>query len=71
MFDAGQNDDQVDALSLIGQVLDKMISADKSTSEPVREKIFSTHPGQCTVTLEDMFEANEQRHTKTGSLRIQ
>ena len=71
VFDAGQNDDQVDALSLIGQVLDKMIPADKSTSEPVREKIFSTHPGQCTVTLEDMFEANEQRHTKTGSLRIQ
>lgn len=70
LFDAGKFDDQVDALSLIGQVLDKMIPADKSSSTQEPAKVFSTVPGQCTVTLEDMFEANEQRRTTTGILRI-
>lgn len=70
LFDAGKHDDQVDALSLIGQVLDKMISADASSLLKPIEKVFSTNPATCTVTLEDMFEANEQRGNKTGSLRI-
>jgi len=71
LFDAGRFDDQVDALSLIGQVLDKMIPADKSSTEPKIEKVFSTYPGKCTVTLEDMFEANERRYGKSRNLRIQ
>ena len=70
LFDAGKHDDQVDALSLIGQVLDKMIAADISSQSKPVEKVFSTDPSKCTVTLDDMFEANEQRKTRTGSLRI-
>lgn len=70
LFNAGKYDDQVDALSLIGQVLDKMIPAEQSSLEKATPKVFSTIPGQCTVTLEDLFEANEQRGNKTGVLRI-
>lgn len=71
LFDAGKNDDQVDALGLIGQILDKMIPASASSGEQAEPKMFSTMPGQCTVTLEDLFEANEQRGTKYGgNLRI-
>jgi predicted phage terminase large subunit-like protein len=70
LFDAGKFDDQVDALSLIGQVLDKMIPGDKSSTDQKVEKVFSTHPGKCTVTLEDLFEANEQRRGRSGNLRI-
>jgi predicted phage terminase large subunit-like protein len=70
LFDAGRNDDQVDALSLVGQILDKMIPADKSSTPQKKDKVFSTNAATCTVTLDDMWEANEQRVTKTGSLRI-
>jgi predicted phage terminase large subunit-like protein len=68
-FDAGKFDDQVDALSLIGQVLDKMIPAEKSSSEKEPVKLLSTDPSQCTVTLEDLFVDNEERR-KRGILRI-
>jgi predicted phage terminase large subunit-like protein len=71
MFDAGKYDDQVDALSLIGQVLDKMVPADEASFLKERPKVFSTEPGQCTVTLDDMWEANESRiGNKSGILRI-
>lgn len=70
LFDAGRFDDQVDALSLIGQVLDKMIPADKSSSTKEVAKVLSTNPSECTVTLEDLFEANEARGNKTSVLRI-
>lgn len=71
LFDAGRFDDQVDALSLIGQVLDKMIPADKSSTAPEVKKVFSTHPGLCTVTLDDLFIDNEQNsRRKNGILRI-
>jgi predicted phage terminase large subunit-like protein len=68
-FDAGKFDDQVDALSLVGQVLDKMIAAENSSSEKEPAKVLSTDPSKCTVTLEDLFEMNEQR-SKHGILRI-
>jgi predicted phage terminase large subunit-like protein len=71
VFDAGKNDDQVDALSLIGQILDKMVPADKSSMDQDAPKVISTDPSKCTVTLEDLFEANEQRRNRTGILRIQ
>lgn len=70
LFDAGKNDDQVDALGLIGQVLDKMIPADASSAEQGEPKKFSTIPGECTVTLDDLFEANESRGKRYGNLRI-
>jgi len=70
IFDAGKFDDQVDALSLIGQVLDKMIPAEKSSTTEEKPKVFSTDPGKCTVTLDDLWEANEQRKAYSGILRI-
>lgn len=69
-FDAGKHDDQADALGLIGQVLDKMIAPDKSSSEKPPEKLLSTDPNLCTVTLEDLFEANENRRSPYGVTRI-
>jgi predicted phage terminase large subunit-like protein len=70
VFDAGKNDDQVDALGLIGQILDKMFGADKSSSQKEPPKVLSTNPNDCTVTLEDLFEANETRYDRSRILRI-
>lgn len=61
VFPNGNNDDQVDALSLIGQVLDKMIPGDANKKEPVVPKMFSTDPKTCTVTMNDMWEANDRK----------
>lgn len=61
VFPNGTHDDMVDALSLIGQVLDKMIPADAPPPEASKPKILSTDPATCTVTLDDLFEANEHR----------
>lgn len=60
-FPAGKYDDSVDALGLIGQVLDKMIAGKTLAPPPAPPKVLSTDPSQCTVTLEDMFKANEER----------
>lgn len=69
VFDNGRTDDQVDALSLIGQVLDKMQPGAAAQVEKPLPKIFSTDPTTCTVTLSDMWVANERRSSKR-SLRI-
>jgi hypothetical protein len=68
-FPAGRNDDQVDALGLIGQVLDKMVRGRGKPQTEERPKVLSTDPSQCTVTLEDVFAANEQRQSRR-TLRI-
>ncbi len=68
-FPAGTHDDQCDAIGLIGQILDRMVSGHPKAGEPERPKVLSTDPAECTVTLTDMFEANEQRSHK-GNLRI-
>lgn len=60
-FPAGKHDDQADALGLIGQVLDKMIAGNRVAAPAEEPKVLSTDPAKCTVTLEDMFEANEKR----------
>jgi predicted phage terminase large subunit-like protein len=60
-FPAGRNDDQVDAMGLVGQVLDKMISGHAALAEPEKPKVISTDPEKCTVTLDELFEANERR----------
>lgn len=60
-FPAAKNDDQVDALGLIGQVLDRMVSGSPLAPEEAKPKVLSTDPEKCTVTLEDMFLANESR----------
>jgi hypothetical protein len=63
-FPAGKTDDQVDALGLLGQVLDKMISGHPLLPDPEKPKILSTDPNECTVTLTDLFEDNERRYDK-------
>lgn len=69
-FDAGRHDDQVDALSLIGQVLDKMISGHAAPAEASKPKVFSTDPTQCTVTLNDLWDAHDSRDNNTEFERI-
>lgn len=69
-FPAGRNDDQVDALGLIGQVLDRMIAGSPQSLPPEKPKVLSTNPELCTVTLSDLFEANEKRGKKFTSHRI-
>jgi len=69
-FDAGKFDDQVDAISLVGQVLDRMIPANKASGEQEVDKVLSTDPSKCTVTLEDLFKANEERGKNYGNFRI-
>lgn len=68
-FDAGKHDDQVDALGLIGQVLDRMVAGKPLATAPLR-KILSTDPTQCNVTLNDLFETQKRRINRdTGRIR--
>lgn len=69
-FDAGRNDDQVDALGLIGLILDKMVVGHTIEGDDPTAKVLSTIPHLCTVTLEDMFEANEFSPSSSRSSRI-
>lgn len=68
-FPTGHTDDQVDALSLIGQVLERMVSGNPKSETAEKPKVFSTHPGECTVTLTDLFEENERKKV-SRTLRI-
>jgi len=69
-FDAARNDDQVDALGLVGQVLDKMIRGRPVVVQTEKPKVLSTDPRSCTVTLDDLFSANEHKRSKYGVSRI-
>lgn len=69
-FPAGRHDDQVDALGLIGQILDKMVAGKPLVISTEKKKLLSTNPGECTVTLTDLFEANERKYKSTKSIRI-
>lgn len=64
-FPYGRHDDIPDAMALIGQVLDKMVQGHPLAPEGPKVKVMSTDPNSCTVTLEDMWEANE--FTKSGN----
>ena len=64
-FPAGKHDDQVDAIGLIGQVLDRMIPG-HPLPEEATPKVISTDPTKTTVTLTDMWEANERGHKRSG-----
>lgn len=59
-FPAAKNDDIVDALGLIGQILDLMIAGKPADPEAQKPKVLSTDPALCTVTLTDLFEDNER-----------
>jgi predicted phage terminase large subunit-like protein len=69
MFDNGKNDDQVDALSLIGQVLDRMQVGTGPAKPPEPPKVFSVDPKLCTVTMDDLWKDHERRDSKKN-LRI-
>jgi predicted phage terminase large subunit-like protein len=63
-FPAVKFDDQVDCLSLLGQVLDKLSAVSPPPAEKTRPKIISTDPSLCSVTLTDLFESNERHRRK-------
>jgi len=69
-FPAGKTDDQVDALGLLGQVLDKMISGAPLPSDPERPKRLSSNPEECTLSLTDLFEDNEKRLGKKNNAHL-
>lgn len=70
-FPAGRNDDIVDALSLVGQVLDMMVAGKQKAADAPKPKVLSMDPKVCNVTLNDMFEANERRRSRNSrNLRI-
>jgi hypothetical protein len=57
---AGKWDDCVDALGLIGQVLDRMVGG-KKPAPPEKRKIFSTDPNTCNVTLADLWPTERRK----------
>jgi predicted phage terminase large subunit-like protein len=71
-FPYAAHDDIPDAMSLIGQVLDKMVSGTALGPPPPSAKIISTDPNTCTVTIEDLWGANDRPIEKEKSkiLRI-
>jgi hypothetical protein len=68
-FPAGKHDDQVDCLSLVGQLIDKMAPG-RAPADVEKPKVLSTDPNTCTVTLVDLFEARERRERRSRNLRI-
>ena len=62
-FPAGKHDDQVDAMGLIGQVLDRMVPGRPLPSETA-DKVISTDPASTTVTMNDLWEAEERKHKR-------
>jgi predicted phage terminase large subunit-like protein len=62
-FPAAKHDDFCDALGLIGQVLDKM-SSPHVTKPKEPPKVISTDAASCTVTLNDLWDAEDRRRSK-------
>ena len=62
-FPVGKHDDICDSLGLVGQIIDRM-SKGSPLPHKTQPKILSTDPSTCTVTLTDLFEANERRSKK-------
>ncbi len=71
-FPAGTHDDMVDALGLIGQILDLMVRGEPKKKEKERQKILSTNPDECTVSLQDFWDLEEygDDDEKRKTLRI-
>ncbi len=64
-FPAGKHDDIVDALGLVGQVIDRMIPG-RPVPEEKKPKVLSTNPGETTITMNELWEANERRHKRSA-----
>jgi predicted phage terminase large subunit-like protein len=62
-------DDQVDVLSAFAMLRNRLVSGSAPTPKQPN-KILSTDPALCQVTLTDLFEANERRGSKHSSGRI-
>ncbi len=71
-FPAGKTDDQVDALGLLGQILDLMFSVAHDPKKKDEMKVLSTDPDKCTVTLDDFWNLEEYKDgdDKPKTLRI-
>src|SRR5215831_15077601 len=69
-FPAGKHDDIVDALGLIGQILDRMSPGRPLEPEKPRPKVLSFEPGKTTLTLTELFEENERRYKRSSYQRI-
>lgn len=78
-FPAGTNDDIVDALGLLGQCLDLFIKGEPKKKDKEVTKMLTMKPcndvtiakdGECTVTLEDIFNENERFADEHKTLRI-
>jgi hypothetical protein len=69
-FPAGKHDDIVDALGLIGQILDRMSPGHPLEPEKPRPKVLSFEPGKTTLTLTELFEENERRYKRSSYQRI-
>ena len=60
-------DDQVDCLSIFGQLLDRLVPGSEP-AKPKPLKLLSTDPALCNISLTELFEANERRHQKSGRI---
>ena len=63
-FPVAPHDDIADCLGLCGQILDRM-SKGSPLPQKTPQKIVSTDPSICSVTLTDLFEACERRHKRS------
>lgn len=81
LFPAGTHDDIVDALALIGQILDLMIRGEPKKKDKERQKLLSmelpvsgladdARGNECSLTLEDLFLDNEKHEADPKNLRI-
>lgn len=68
-FDAGKHDDQVDALGLIGQIIDKMVPGRKPASEKRRPTV-GVGLGQSTASLEDLWAQRDIQGRRLNGNRI-
>ncbi len=71
-FPAGKSDDIVDAMGLLGQILDKMFSVAHDPKAKPERKILSTDPNVNNVSLDDFWDLEEYKDgdDKPKTLRI-
>ncbi len=73
-FPAGQHDDQVDALGLIGQLLDRMVDGDaeKEPKKPPEHALIGQPDGsmKSTLTIAQLIERQKARRSNKGSVRV-
>ena len=63
-FPAGRHDDQVDCLSLIGRLLDKLAKGREAKPEPMPAMTPANQYGQVQVNLELMFRDEDRRQRR-------